>query len=122
MNTEPKLEAYLARLDSYFSEIPVSERADIIMEMKSHVFEVREHHPTQDIDTILAELGDPETVGNRYLRERGLQPQKSPKKTITPFMMWLPSSLKWVVMGLKWVVIGFLGLCICMLGVVLAGR
>ena len=41
MTTEPKLEAYLSKLDNYLGQIPVSDRADIIIEIKSHVMEAQ---------------------------------------------------------------------------------
>src|SRR5690606_30737669 len=44
------------------------------------------------MDSILAALGEPETVANRYLMERGMKPTKPPMSPVV-----------------KWVVIGFLG-------------
>ena len=96
MTTEPKLEVYLAELDKYLAQIPVSDRADIIIEIKSHVLDAQTKNPTQDIDTILSSMGDAESVSKRYLQERGLQ-------VLTPIkpssMMWLPASIKWLVIG-----------------------
>jgi hypothetical protein len=70
----------------------VSDRADIVTEIKSHVLSAMERDPNQSIDSVLASLGEPEMVANRYLLERGLKPGKPP---ISPVV--------------KWIVIGFLG-------------
>ena len=96
MTTEPKLEAYLSELDKYLGQIPVSDRADIIIEIKSHILEAQAKDPTQDISAILNSMGDSESVAKRYLQERGLQ-AFLPVKTSS--MMWLPASIKWLVIG-----------------------
>lgn len=101
MSVEPKLESYLASLDRALGQISVSDRADIITEIKSHVMAAKENG--QSLDSILAALGEPETVANRFLMERGLQMGKPPKSPIV-----------------KWLVVGFLGTFgIVMLSVVL---
>lgn len=96
MATEPKLEAYLAELDKYLLLIPVSDRAEIIIEIKSHIIAAQNKNPNQDMSAILHSLGDPEIVAKRYLQERGLQSSLPPKVSS---MMWLPASIKWLVIG-----------------------
>ncbi len=86
MSTDPKLETYLASLDKALSGISVSERADIVTEIKSHVLDARERDSNQSIESILAALGEPEIVANRYLLERGLKPVRPPKH---PIVKWL---------------------------------
>ena len=92
MAKDTKLEQYLSRLDKALGQIPVSDRADIITEMKSHILDAQERESQQSIDQILDSLGEPESVANRYLLERGLKPGKPSKTPI-----------------LKWLTIGFLG-------------
>lgn len=89
---DPRLENYLSTLDRALSSLSVSDRADIVTEIKSHVLSAMERDPNQSVDTVLASLGEPEMVANRYLLERGLKPGKPP---ISPVV--------------KWIVIGFLG-------------
>lgn len=96
MTTEPKLEAYLSELDKYLSQISVSDRADIIIEIKSHVLEAQTKNPSQDMGEILNSMGDPESVAKRYLQERGLKVSLPAK---TPSMIWLSASIKWLVIG-----------------------
>lgn len=89
---DPRLENYLSTLDRSLRSLSVSDRADIVTEIKSHVLSAMERDPNQSIDSVLASLGEPEVVANRYLLERGLKPGKPP---ISPIV--------------KWIVIGFLG-------------
>ncbi len=92
MTSDPRLENYLTSLEQALRPFPVSDRAEIITEIKSHILSALERDPQTRLDTVLAALGEPETVANRYLIERGLKPIKPP---ISPVV--------------KWVVIGFLG-------------
>lgn len=92
MPTEPKLEEYLSLLDRALGQIPVSDRSDIITEIKSHILEARERDPNQEISQILAAIGEPENVANRYLLERGIKPGRPSKSPIV-----------------KWLTLGFLG-------------
>lgn len=92
MPTDPKLERYLSSLDRALAPLLVSERADILIEIKSHVSSALERDPQLSMDRVLAALGEPETVANRYLMERGKAPVKPP---ISPIV--------------KWLVVGFLG-------------
>lgn len=92
MGTTNRLEAYLSRMEKLLGPISPSEKAEIIMEIKSHVMDAQAQDQSQSIDSVLKSLGEPEFVANRYLLERGLKPKKFPKHPI-----------------LKWLVIGFLG-------------
>ena len=92
MPLDDRLEHYLARLDRSLTAISVSDRADIVTEIKSHILSALEREPKPSLDSVLAALGEPETVANHYLLERGLKPGKPP---VSPIV--------------KWIVIGFLG-------------
>jgi hypothetical protein len=92
MNRDPRLERYLTTLESALKPFPVGDRAEIITEIRSHVLSALERDPSANVETILAALGEPEIVANRYLLERGLKPAKPP---ISPIV--------------RWIVIGFLG-------------
>ena len=99
MGTPAKLEFYLVKLDKALGPIAISEKADIVTEIRSHVLEAQSHDESQSIESVLASLGEPEIVANRYLLERGLKPQKAPRHPIV-----------------KWLIIGFLGtLSICVI-------
>ena len=90
MGTEAKLESYLSALDKALEQISVSERAEIITEIKSHILDAQEKNPDHSLDSILESLGAPETVANRYILERGLKLAKPQRG----------SALKWVTIGL----------------------
>src|SRR6187549_1830430 len=92
MTGDPRLESYLTSLERVLRPFPVSDRAEIITEIKSHVLSALERDPQARLDSVLSALGEPETVANRYLLERGLKPTKT---SISPIV--------------KWLIIGFLG-------------
>ncbi len=92
MNTDVKLERYLHNLELALRSFPVTDRSEIIIEIRSHILTALEKEPQAKIDTVLDALGAPETVANKYLLERGLKTAKPP---ISPIV--------------KWLVIGFLG-------------
>ncbi len=87
-----KLENYLVRLEKSLGPISVSEKAEIITEIKSHVLEANSRDKTKSVDSILSSLGEPEQVASKYLMERGLEPKKPPRHPVV-----------------KWIVLGFLG-------------
>ena len=90
MKTERTLNDYLRRLEKTLGPISVADKAEIILEIKSHIEEAQTSGtPLKDV---LSSLGEPETVANRYLLERGLRVQRAPRHPI-----------------LKWLTIGFLG-------------
>ena len=92
MVTDNKLEHYLGKLEKGLGATPVSERAEIITEIKSHILDAQAKNPARKLDDILVAIGEPEQVANRYLIERGLKPIKAPTHPI-----------------FKWLIIGFLG-------------
>lgn len=87
-----ELENYLSRLEQCLGPISISEKAEIVTEIKSHVLDAIENDETKTVSQILASLGEPEQVANKYLLERGLEPQRPPRHPIV-----------------KWLTIGFLG-------------
>lgn len=92
--SQRQLSNYLDKLDKSLGQISASDRADIIVEIKSHINEAQSRHPEQTVTDIIASLGEAESVGNKYILERGLKPVKPPRAGGTI---------------MKWLVIGFLG-------------
>jgi hypothetical protein len=86
METNPKLEAYLLKLDRALAPLSASDRAEIVLEIKSHIVSARERDPQQPVEAIMAALGAPESVASKYLLERGRAPVKPP---ISPVVKWL---------------------------------
>lgn len=90
MTTHPQLERYLLDLDKALGPISMSERAEIVTEIKSHIMEAERKSPEKSTTQILEALGSPEQVANRYLLERGLKPIAQPKsRTWAPVVKWL---------------------------------
>ncbi|PCI27026.1 hypothetical protein COB52_05520 [Candidatus Kaiserbacteria bacterium] len=94
MKINAKMEEYLSQLERALGAIATSEKAEIIMEIKSHILSAIDNDPNANVDQILASLGAPQMVANRYLLERGLRPVSPPKTGV-----------------FKWFVLGILGLC-----------
>lgn len=86
MAIDPQLERYLTALDRALGQISVSDRSDIITEIKSHVLEAEARDPQSNLKTVLDSLGEPENVANRYLIERGIKPGRP---SISPVVKWL---------------------------------
>ncbi len=72
MNKELKIEHYLLQLDRELKALPVSQRAEIITEIKSHIRDLSEQDPARDTDRILSDLGSPQAVAERYLASKGM--------------------------------------------------
>lgn len=92
MNNKHKLDKYLYLLDKALGGVSVSEKAEIITEIKSHILSALEHDNSVSIESILGSIGEPEQVASKYLLERGLKPNKAPFHPI-----------------FKWLIVGFLG-------------
>jgi hypothetical protein len=93
MNKEIKVEHYLLQLDRELHALPVSSRAEIITEIKSHIREASEQEGARDIDAILFDLGTPQAVAARYLSAKGITPRAN------------KNGAKWF----KWLAIGTVG-------------
>ncbi|MDZ4662359.1 MAG: hypothetical protein SGJ18_12150 [Pseudomonadota bacterium] len=92
MRAPLSLEIYLNKLDRALGPITISDKAEIITEIKNHVMEALARDPSQRVESILSSLGEPEAVANRYLLERGLKPPRLPRYPV-----------------IKWLTLGFLG-------------
>ncbi|MEZ4820331.1 MAG: DUF1700 domain-containing protein [Bdellovibrionota bacterium] len=92
MDNEQRLEQYLQKLDKALKKIPVSEKAEIITEIRSHIIDAQDRGD-QSLKDILNSLGEPEQVANRYLLERGIA---TDSRAVFPSVV-------------KWLTIGFLG-------------
>lgn len=105
MNKEIRIEHYLLQLDRELQMLPVSQRAEIITEIKSHIRDSEakyESEPAHGIDQILQDLGSPRVVAERYLSAKGLKPMTKSRPR---------SVIKWLAIG----TVAFFG-AICFLG------
>lgn len=72
MNKEVRIEHYLLQLDRALVALPVSQRAEIVTEIKSHIYAVLDKDPTQSVEPILGGLGSAAQVAERYLAVKGI--------------------------------------------------
>ncbi|MEC9284241.1 MAG: DUF1700 domain-containing protein [Bdellovibrionota bacterium] len=94
-----KVESYLSALERELQNLSTSERAEIILEIKSHIQESIEHEGAK-IEDVLKDLGTPKDVATKYLVDRGIS--------------WKPNSSSTgasVAVGIfKWLTIGFISM------------
>lgn len=62
---EKKLNKYLERIERYLKPLPVSERVDIVKEIKSEILELQSNGKTAE--EIIERLGDPKELSKAYL-------------------------------------------------------
>lgn len=65
---EQKIEKYLQTVFNYLKPLSLSEKTDIINEIKSHIKEIQIDQQL-DIDTILKNMGDPVNLAKSYVGE-----------------------------------------------------
>lgn len=88
MSTNSKLESYLTTLNEHLGAISVSDRSEIIMEIKSHVMDTLDKNPDKNIENVLKDFGSAETIAKKYLDERGIKAQPKKKSTFGTFLKW----------------------------------
>lgn len=74
MSDDLKIEYYLQQLDRELRALPVSQRAEIVTEIKSHIRDASDKDPKPDLQQVLNDLGSPRVVAERYLTFKGVAP------------------------------------------------
>ncbi len=92
MSSDSRLESYLFALDKALGNMPLSQRIDILAELKTQILSKQSQDPNMSLDQILASLGQPEQIARRY------NPHAMGAST--------PATKNPVI---KWLVLGFLG-------------
>ncbi|MES2522614.1 MAG: hypothetical protein V4617_07960 [Gemmatimonadota bacterium] len=67
--SSPTLEAYLHRLAAALGALPAEERADILLEIRSHVAEQRHRFPSLSVHEVLEHLGAPDKYAETFLAD-----------------------------------------------------
>ncbi|MEZ4816216.1 MAG: DUF1700 domain-containing protein [Bdellovibrionota bacterium] len=88
MSTNSKLESYLTTLNEHLGAISVSDRSEIIMEIKSHVLDASEKSPDKSIEDVLKDFGSAESIAKKYLEERGIKTSTNTRSPFTTFIKW----------------------------------
>lgn len=107
MTTDAQINNYLAQLRKSLSGMTVSEREDIVEEIRMHIRE-RLGDSQVGLDSIMAGLGPAEALAEQY--RMGLLVQRA-QKSISPLVI-LRAALRWATMGVG----GFLVFCIALIG------
>ena len=107
MTPEAQINDYLARLRASLVGITVSEREDIVEEIRMHIRE-RWSDPQSRPDAVLAGLGTPEFLAEQY--RTGMLVQKA-RISRSPFLI-LRAALRWATTGIE----GFLVFVIAITG------
>ena len=71
----PQIHEYLETLERHLSPLKTLERAEILIEIKSHITDALHHDENAAIKDVLQSLGSPKDVAKRYLMEKGLSLQ-----------------------------------------------
>lgn len=90
MSKEVRIEHYLLQLDRELQGLPVSQRAEIITEIKSHIYGSLEKDGQRTLESVLSDLGAPRMVAGRYLGTKGVLPKRTNRSARV---------LKWLAVG-----------------------
>lgn len=107
MSTNSKLESYLTTLNEHLGVISISDRSEIIMEIKSHVMDALEKNPQKNIEDILKDFGSAESIAQKYLDERGIKRPVKHRSTFSTFAKWafIASASLMIILGLTLLII-----------------
>lgn len=91
-----KLESYLTALERELVSLSTGERAEIILEIKSHVEEKLDSDSGASLEQVLADLGSPTEVAMRYMSDKGIE-YKAQSSDVASAIVGI---FKWSVIGL----------------------
>jgi uncharacterized membrane protein len=112
MTSEAQISDYLARLRASLVGMTVSEREDIVEEIRMHIRE-RSGESTSSLSTVLTSLGSPELLAEQY--RTGMLVQKA-RSSRSPLLI-LRAALRWATMGIE----GFIVFMIAIVGYAMGG-
>jgi uncharacterized membrane protein len=107
MTLDSQINDYLAQLRKSLSGMTISEREDIVEEIRMHIRERLSDSQT-GVDSVLAGLGAAEELAQQY--RTGMLVQRA-QTSISPLVI-LRAALRWATMGVE----GFLVFCIALVG------
>jgi hypothetical protein len=106
MDKEVRIEHYLLQVDRELAGLPVSQRAQVITGIKSHIQDSLQRDELRGVESVLSDLGSPRLVAERYLNFKDALPVRSRRSG---------RLLKWLAVG----TVAFFG-AIFILGMTLA--
>ncbi len=103
----PKIDAYLVRLDSAVARLPHADASDIVREIQAHIADkLTGQDDDAEVDRVLESLGSPEELASRYSMEL-LFTRAS--RTFSPWIL-LQTCARWAKTGAKGTAAFLLGL------------
>jgi uncharacterized membrane protein len=112
MTPEAQINDYLARLRASLFGMTVSEREDIVEEIRMHIRE-RSSNSAANLDSVLAGLGSPELLAEQY--RTGMLVQRA--RTSRSPLLILRAALRWATTGVE----GFIVFVIAIVGYATGG-
>jgi len=112
MTSDAQINDFLSGLGKSLSGMTISEREDIVEEIRMHVRE-RLGESQANVESILAGLGPADELAEQY--RTGLLVQRA-QKSISPLVI-LRAALRWATTGVE----GFLVFCVALVGYVTDG-
>ena len=104
---DAQIESYLARLDRALAGVPPAQKEDIVLEIRSHLYDSLASATGNDPTVaVLRGLGDPADLADRY-RTQFLLTRAA--RSYSPWLL-LQGAWRWAMTGLKGVGVFFIGL------------
>lgn len=95
-NDRDILEKYLAKVDKYLKYLPVSEKADILSELKNSFYE--RSKSSQSAAEIISHMEDPKDLAAKFISNTIIKDDKFPwKKFMQTFVFYSTASITWVI-------------------------
>lgn len=88
---EYEIDKYLEKLEAALYGVSISIRVDILADVKSQIQDNLDSDPSKNIKDILKDVGDPNLVAARSLRERGVAAKARPTSS--------KNTAKWIILG-----------------------
>ena len=105
--TNPKIVAYLARLDAAVGRLPHAEACDIVREIQAHIADkLAGRDNDAEVDRVLSSLGSPEELADHYHMELMFT---RASRTFSPWLL-VRTSARWAKTGAKGVAVFLLAL------------
>jgi len=106
--TNPRIGAYLQRLDAALAGVPATEKGEILREIETHILDscFGAQDPSGTLDRVLRLLGTPEELGDRYATEFLLT---RASRSFSPWLL-LQTCWRWGRLGIKGTLAFFIGL------------
>jgi hypothetical protein len=88
-----RIEYYLQDLEQHLRPLSLSQRAEIVTEIKSHIHDSLAKDPQKKLESVLQDLGAPKDVAGRYLSTKGIAPVTQASRSWLRVVGWSVAGL-----------------------------